>query len=93
MWWLSISRISASDASLSWDAAGCTYDVFESTTPHFTPGATPTYTGVTSEYEVCGRLGNPATNYFFINRATCGGDTIAYSNEVGEFDFAIVARN
>ena len=94
MWRLTITAVSANNVSLSWIdvQAGCTYDVFESTTPYFTPTEPAGYPGVTSPYVVNGRLGTVGTNYFFVNRATCNGET-AFSNEVGEFDFALVPGN
>ncbi|MCA9951436.1 MAG: hypothetical protein KDE48_17425, partial [Anaerolineales bacterium] len=90
-WGLAITAVSAIDAELAWQdpMTSCTYDVFENSEPYFTP-ATPTYLNVTSAHPLNGRLGDPLTNYFFINRATCAGGTMVYSNTVGEFDFALV---
>ncbi|MCA9948031.1 MAG: hypothetical protein KDE48_00150 [Anaerolineales bacterium] len=92
LWQLGITAAPPADLSLSWQNANtvCTYDVFEATTPYFTPTPPPDYFNVTSAEVIEERLGNVNTNYFFINRATCSGATAAYSNEVGEFDFAIV---
>jgi len=91
LWRPAITAVSATDASLSWEDAsgGCTYGVYESTSPTFTPAGNPTYEPVTSPYPLAGRLGTVGTNYFFINRATCDGEAI-YSSMVGEFDFALV---
>ena len=73
--------------------AGCTYDIFESTTPYFTPTEPADYTTASLTQVLAGKLGTVDTNYFYINRAACGGSPTAYSNEVGEFDFAIVPGN
>ncbi|MCA9963880.1 MAG: CSLREA domain-containing protein [Anaerolineales bacterium] len=92
LWGVEITAVSTTDASLAWSSANssCTYDIFESTTPYFTPTGSATYTTGSLTQTLAGRLGTVGTNYFYINRATCGGTTTAYSNEVGEFDFAIV---
>lgn len=92
LWRLEITAVVPDDVSLAWDAANtsCTYDLFESTTPYFMPTPPPDYLKVTSAELIENRLGDVDINYFFINRATCESETIAYSNEVGEFDFAIV---
>ena len=94
-WWMTISAVSTTDASLAWSSANtsCTYDIFESTTPYFTPTGLATYTTVSLTQALAGKLGTVSTNYFYINRAACGGSTTAYSNEVGEFDFALVPGN
>lgn len=94
LWQLSIVSDYPDDAWLSWepvDSPGCTYDLFESTTPYFTPQGVPSYSNVSSIYVVNGRLGDPTTNFFFINRADCGGEYSIYSNTIGEFDFSLVS--
>jgi hypothetical protein len=86
---LSISDEAAPAARLTWThTGGCTYDVYESTTPYVFPGA-PTYAGATSPYDVSNRLGDVNNNYVFQVRETCGGTPSAISTEVGEFDFGI----
>ena len=94
-WGLGITAVTTTDASLDWNSANssCTYDIFESTTPYFAPTNPATYTTVSLTQALTGKLGIVGTNYFYINRATCGGIITAYSNEVGEFDFAIVPGN
>ncbi|MCA9953009.1 MAG: hypothetical protein KDE48_25345, partial [Anaerolineales bacterium] len=91
-WGLGITAVSLTDADLSWQAANvsCSYDIFESTMPYFTPTEPADYTTASLTQVLVGKLGTVGTNYFYINRATCGGSTTAYSNEVGEFDFALV---
>ena len=91
-WRLVITAVSPSNAELSWEAPGpsCTYDIFESTTPYFTPAGSPDYTTGSLMQLLTGKLGNTSTNYFYINRATCDALGTTTSNEVGEFDFAIV---
>ncbi|MEM7113576.1 MAG: choice-of-anchor Q domain-containing protein [Chloroflexota bacterium] len=91
-WWLDITAVNANNGELSWQDAisNCTYDVFESTTPYFTHSTSAAYLNASTAHPINGRLGDPTTNYFFINRATCTGDVTIDSNEVGEFDFTIV---
>ena len=89
-WRLAIGVVSASELDLTWAnaAAGCTYDVYEETMPYFTP-ITVTYPNQSSGV-VYPRLGDAATNYFYVVKAVCGGLATAVSNKVGEFDFAVV---
>jgi hypothetical protein len=90
LWRLLIEVASPTDLRVSWAtaAAGCVYNVYEETSPYFTP------TDITYANQSSGtmypKLGNVATNYFYITEAVCGAQVTAISNEVGEFDFAIV---
>ncbi|MEM7112380.1 MAG: choice-of-anchor Q domain-containing protein [Chloroflexota bacterium] len=81
--------ISGTNLLFTWDNTGtCTIDLYESTTPYFTP-TTVTYPNQSSG-ALIPQLGDPATNYFYIARMMCDGVAVGDSNEVGEFDFAIV---
>ncbi|HSH05818.1 MAG TPA: tandem-95 repeat protein [Anaerolineae bacterium] len=91
-WRLNIAIASPTAAQFTWAVAntGCSYDLYESDMPYFSPMGVPTYSGLTSGDTVDNVLGNIGINRFFINVASCplGG---GYSNTVGEFDFAIVS--
>lgn len=91
-WWTTITAVTPTNAALSWSSVstGCTYDAFESTTPYFTPAEPSDYTTTDLTQLLAGKLGTAGTSYFYITRATCGGLTTAYSNEVGAFNFAVV---
>ncbi len=98
LWQLNIGVNSPSELTLIWEnaAANCVYDVYEETTPYFTP-TNATYTGQSSGV-VYPQLGDVVTNYFYVVAAMCDGvspgeGTTAVSNTVGEFDFALVTSN
>ncbi len=93
LWRLNIGTVSPIELNLTWEnaAASCVYDIYEETMPYFTP-TTVTYPGQNSGV-VYPQLGNVDTNYFYVVEAVCGGVSTAVSNEVGEFDFAIVPGN
>lgn len=89
---LTISKLNASDARLSWTAvAGVSgYQLYRDTTPYFTPSVAYQATSSLS-YDDLGVLGNPATNYFYTLKATCPNGFLSQaSNRVGEFDFELL---
>ncbi|MEM7118792.1 MAG: choice-of-anchor Q domain-containing protein, partial [Chloroflexota bacterium] len=89
-WAVEITAVLPTSISLGWgaDDPDCSYDVYEATSPYAAP-TTPTYEDVSTNYSIANRIGEPATNYYFITAATCNSET-TYSNEVGAFDFSIV---
>ena len=85
---------SGTSAALSWAAVpGATaYEVWRDTTPYFIPGASGsvkvTTTASTSTSDA-GRIGNPATNYYYLILATANDCPLGVSQRIGEFDFAL----
>ncbi len=87
--------------ALSWqdllpDSGEC-YDVYRSISPYFAPGAGFLYQANMSASTVsfidsdANVIGNINSNYYYILQATnCSGVLVAESNQVGEFDFALV---
>ncbi|MFZ5809010.1 MAG: cohesin domain-containing protein [Chloroflexota bacterium] len=90
---LTIAKLNASDARLSWTSVGgaADYRLYRGTAPYFTP-ADPAYQTLSStQYDDVGVLGNPATNYFYTVKAVCPNGMLSEnSNRVGEFDFALI---
>ena len=89
-WAVAITAVLPNSISLGWgtDDPDCSYDIHEAPSPYTAP-TTPTYEDASTDYSIANRIGDSATNYFFITAETCNGNT-AYSNEVGAFDFDIV---
>ena len=63
--------------------------------PYFNPLLDPvlTYSPATSPHPLLNRLGDVSVNYYFVTESMCPGSLPAYSNEVAEFDFAILPGN
>jgi hypothetical protein len=82
----------ATTITLSWthNEMNQAYQVHRATTPYFAPAPGTMQEIVTaapwSDDEVV--IGNPAINYFYLVRATCGA-AYADAGRVGEFDFAL----
>jgi hypothetical protein len=91
---LSIERLDATTARLSWTGVGEAdeYHLYRATEPYFTPSGTPYQTttpGVTS-YDDAGALGDVSTNYFYVARSACAnGFESENSVRVGEFDYEL----
>ncbi len=87
-----------SEAELSWThiEPNTDYEIWRHTSPYFDPAAgegtladtLPASTGVMT-YTDPGRVGDPATNYFWAVRGTVGSSVSPVDAWVGEFDFAL----
>lgn len=92
---VSIGKLNATDARLSWTASAgvADYRIYRATTPHFTPTDPPYATTTNLSYDDAGVLGNPATNYYYVIKSACANGLVSVStsptSRVGEFDFAI----
>ena len=84
-------------AELNWTAAAsnCSYDVYRSQAPYFTPGAAsllaPALPAGTATYtDLAAHIGNPAIeDYYLVRGHGCDGLTTADSERVGYLDFAL----
>jgi len=94
---LSITKQNNQDVDLSWTAHvgnNCNHEVFKSSTPFFDPASTGVLltTTISTTFPVSMILGDAAVNNFFRVRAiNCDASSTAISNEVGEFDFTLIA--
>lgn len=89
---VSITKLSSTTAQLSWNAvAGIGgYNVYRDSYAYFTP-AVVYYATSDLTFDDVGAIGDVAINYFYVVRSTCNnGFESAYSNRVGEFDYALV---
>jgi len=89
---VAISIASSTDATLTWTAGGI-YDVWQGTSPYFSPGdADSTRIGenVTPDMTLNNILGNTASQYSFLVLTANGCGVSGPSNRTGEFDFAVV---
>jgi hypothetical protein len=102
---LAIARSGAA-VRLSWsdNVANKSYEVWRSTAPYLSPGATDTSIianapsncvreGGAIICEDSGVIGNPSTNYFYLVRAGNATNASVDSRRVGEFDFALTPGN
>ena len=89
---------SAGNGLLNWNivAPYDSFEVYRSNSPYFTPAGSPlaALSAPTNSYTDTTGLGDVNINYFYIIREIIGGSAIyADSNEVGEFDFAVIASS
>jgi hypothetical protein len=88
---------SGSDVSLGWDhhVNNCNYEIYRSTTPYFDPDVMAPLATVpepTNTYDVSGDIGDVNEQHYYVIRAVnCNGLHWVDSEEMGEFDFAVVA--
>lgn len=92
---ISITRLDASDARLSWSAVtGANgYRLYRGVAPYFTP-ADPPYQQLTGlSYDDVGALGDVSNNHYYVIKSTCStGLVSAISNRVGEYDYPLRAK-
>ncbi|MEM7112317.1 MAG: FG-GAP-like repeat-containing protein [Chloroflexota bacterium] len=83
------SDLTGTDIELTWSAPepACVYHIYEENAPYLPP-TTPTYTNQSSGV-LLPKTGDPAQNFYYVVGAVCDGASVI-SNEVAEFDFAIV---
>jgi hypothetical protein len=93
---VTISAANTSAVNLSWTSHipnNCSYEIHVSEQPYFVVNAgtfVTTTTQTTTQLPMT--TGNPTTNHYIIVRAVnCNATSVADSNRVGEFDFAVVA--
>jgi len=90
---LDIELTSPSTATLSWDAViGAThYDLYRSTTAHFSGTGSPWLSVATPSTQVVftDGIGDTGTNYYFLGKTRNATETSPSSNIVGEFDIAL----
>jgi len=86
---LTLTQSGQTDVQINWPDPGpaCTYQIYEATTPYFTPSMV-TYANAIIPQTANGKVGNPATNYFYIVVANCTGGNLT-STRAGVFDFAL----
>ena len=88
---------SEAEVTLTWtdDAANCSYEIHAGTEPYFSPDGLDTLlhiitSGDATEYSIPFATGDPDTNHFYVVRAVnCSGLTVADSETLGEFDWAL----
>ncbi|MBN2551067.1 MAG: hypothetical protein JXB15_18035 [Anaerolineales bacterium] len=89
---LSISRLNATDARLSWTSVGgvADYHLYRDTAPYFTP-ADPAYQVTTGlSYDDLGVLGDTVVQHYYTVKAACtNGFKSDISGRVGEYDWAL----
>jgi len=91
-WSPSISVPFDTASKLTWSNAGegCTYTIWESTTPYFDLPTSQSYSMATSPYYLYNSLGDPSTNYYFKLEAQNCTAAGVLSEEVGTFDFPLI---
>jgi hypothetical protein len=95
---VTISVLDGTDViELTWSDTGNSYEIWQGTTPYFSPGdghpgTQSLDTIVSPPYLVNDGVGDAVTNYFFLVRGMndCGNPSLDVSNRVGEFDFMLV---
>ena len=91
---VSIGKLNATDARLSWTASAgvANYRIYRATTPYFTPVDPPYATTTNLSYDDAGVLGNPATNHYYVIKSACANSFQSdNSNRVGEYDYPLRA--
>ena len=91
---LGITALSTTDAQLTWGSTTltvCDYDLYESAAPYTMPPSPAVY-AISFPHTLPGRLGDAATNYYYLVRIDCNGQ-YTDSAWVGAFDFALVPGN
>ena len=95
----SAATATADDITISWNIvdSSCEYNVYRHTSPYFDPTTVGTLLNVTplptntTAYIDANALGDVNSNYYYIAIAVnCSSGVDIESNEVGEFDFAVV---
>ncbi len=86
--------MNGTSAALSWAAVpgAAGYEVWRDATPYFIPGASGSVkvaTTASTSTSDAGRIGNPATNYYYLILATANNCPLGVSQRIGEFDFAL----
>jgi len=86
------------DIELTWSDTGNSYEIWQGTTPYFSPGdgrpGTQSLDTIeASSYLIENGVGDVVTNYFYLVRGVndCGNPSLDVSNRVGEFDFGFVS--
>jgi len=91
---LSISKLTATDARLSWTATpgASTYELYRDSAPYFNP-ANPPYQSLPGlSFDDLGALGDVNTNHYYVVKATyANGSQSERSNRVGEYDYPLVS--
>ena len=85
----SLALSNTADLQMSWinSVGTCDYDIYETTTPYFTPSYA-SYMSATTPYDILARAGDSTTNYYYIVQATCNG-VASNSETLGAFDFSL----
>lgn len=89
------------NAGLSWQhvSPNTSYQVWRDTSPYFLPDGEGTLAQTlpaapgTMTWTDGGKVGDPATNYFWVVRGVVAGGASGPSNRAGEFDFSLTRGN